>query len=138
MLWWSQRVQWNNSVILLNYLIIIIQGGRVYWTNEDQQKWIEKQDNWWPLMNETLSKYTCGKALLTKRKGRQRMGSEQDCIYIKKRILTQYFKSSEDEWLRTPCNEELISVDEEPDMCKDRITCQREEKLESKQMYDQY
>ena len=62
------------------------------------------------------------------------MKSVEDCINDERRTLGQYVKHSQDYWLTTALNENVISVDEEPEKYKERIVDQKKEEWENKQM----
>ena len=73
-----------------------------------------------------------------RKEGGKGMISIEDCVNIESRALGQYLKNSEDEWLKSAWQEQMIKVDEEPDEYKDRITKERTENWHKKSMHGQY
>ena len=73
-----------------------------------------------------------------RKEGGRGLISIEECVNIESRALGQYLKTSEDEWLKSAWEEELIKVDEDPEVYKERTTKKRKEEWHRKPMHGQF
>ena len=113
-------------------------GGIIDWTKEDLED-MDRKTIKLMTINKALHPRACVTRLyIPRRMGGRGMKSVEDCVNIEKRALGQYLKYSEDPWLKTAWNEKVITVDEDHERYRERITNQRKEEWENKQMQGQY
>ena len=118
--------------------VVRYSGGIVDWTKEDVENMDRKTRKLMTIHRALHPRSSVARLYLPRKSGGRGMQSIEDCINIEKRALGQYLKHNEDTWLKTAWKEKLIRVDEEPEMYKERVTSQRKEDWENKQMHGQY
>ena len=118
--------------------VIRYSAGIVDWTKEDLEN-IDRKTRKLMTINKALHPRACvARLYITRSEGGRGMQSVEECVNIERRELGQYLKHSQEEWLTMAWNEKVISVDEEPEMYKERIENQRKEEWENKPMQGQY
>ena len=137
----KSKLNGGNTVKAINTWAVPVvrySGGIVDWTKEDIENMDRKTRKLMTIHRALHPRSSVARLYLPRKSGGRGMQSIEDCINIEKRALGQYLKHNEDEWLKTAWNEKLIRVDEEPELYKERVTSQRKEEWENKQMHGQY
>ena len=137
----KSKLNGGNTVKAINTWAVPVvrySGGIVDWTKEDMENIDRKTRKLMTIHRALHPRSSVARLYLPRKSGGRGMQSIEDCINIEKRALGQYLKHNEDGWLKTAWNEKLIRVDEEPEMYKERVSSQRKEEWENKQMHGQY
>ena len=133
----KSKLNSGNTVKAINTWAVPVvrySGGIVDWTKEDLEN-IDRKTRKLMTINKALHPRACVARLYIPRgMGGKGMQSVEECINIERRTLGQYIKHNQEEWLTTAWNEKVISVDEDPERYRERITNQRKEEWENKQM----
>ena len=64
-----------------------------------------------------------------RKEGGKGMMSIEDCVNLESRALGQYLKNNEDEWLKSAWQDQIVKVDEDPEIYRYRTAKEKKRKL---------
>ena len=118
--------------------VIRYTAGIVEWSKSELQNLDRKTRKALTMYKALHPRASTNRLYAPRKEGGKGLLSIEDCVNIENRALGQYLKKSEDEWLRSAWDENLIKVDEDPEKYKDRMKTSRNQEWHTKPMHGQF